>query len=83
MDTKQIDGALFANMLRGGAAALYDHRQAVNDLNVFPIPDGDTGDNMFMTMDSGVAALNTSQTDTILQGSPRVWREQTLPMLIF
>ena len=65
MDTKQIDGALFANMLRGGAAALYDHRQAVNDLNVFPIPDGDTGDNMFMTMDSGVAALNSSQTDTI------------------
>ena len=65
MDTKQIDGALFANMLRGGAAALYDHRQAVNDLNVFPIPDGDTGDNMFMTIDSGVAALNSSQTDTI------------------
>lgn len=48
---------MFANMIRGGAATLSANRQAVNDLNVFPIPDGDTGDNMFMTIDSGVAAL--------------------------
>ena len=48
---------MFANMIRGGAATLSANRQLVNDLNVFPIPDGDTGDNMFMTIDSGVAAL--------------------------
>ena len=57
MNTKMMDGILFANMIRGGAATLSANRQIVNDLNVFPIPDGDTGDNMFMTIDSGVAAL--------------------------
>jgi len=65
MKTKMIDGVLFANMLRGGAAELSANRQIVNDLNVFPIPDGDTGDNMFMTIDSGVAALSEEQ-DTSL-----------------
>ena len=57
MSTRTIDGTLFANMLKGGAATLNANRQIVNDLNVFPIPDGDTGDNMSMTIDSGVAAL--------------------------
>ena len=57
MKTKMLDGIMFANMIRGGAASLSEKRQLVNDLNVFPIPDGDTGDNMFMTIDSGVAAL--------------------------
>ena len=40
-------------MLRGGAQNLNRFRTAVNDLNVFPIPDGDTGDNMFMTVNAG------------------------------
>ncbi len=57
MKTTMLDGIMFANMLRCGAASLSAKRQLVNDLNVFPIPDGDTGDNMFMTIDSGVAAL--------------------------
>ena len=47
-----IDGTMFANMIKGGAANLYANRQAINDLNVFPIPDGDTGDNMYMTIDA-------------------------------
>lgn len=57
MKTKTVDGVLFAKMIQGGAASLSAHRKTVNDLNVFPIPDGDTGDNMFMTIDSGAAAL--------------------------
>ena len=48
-----IDGTLFLNMVRGGAAALNRNRQQINDLNVFPIPDGDTGDNMYMTIEAG------------------------------
>ncbi|MBO4870302.1 MAG: DAK2 domain-containing protein [Clostridia bacterium] len=51
-----IDGALFENMVKGGAENLYVNKSIVNDLNVFPIPDGDTGDNMFMTIDSGASA---------------------------
>ena len=51
-----IDGALLADMLRGGASALEAHKQEINDLNVFPIPDGDTGDNMLMTVQGGAMA---------------------------
>ena len=53
-----VDGALFANMVRGGAANLSANRKIVNDLNVFPIPDGDTGDNMYMTINSGVSNIS-------------------------
>ena len=53
--TKTIDGLLYLNMLRGGAENLNANRIAVNDLNVFPIPDGDTGDNMFMTVNAGAS----------------------------
>ncbi len=48
-----LNGDTFASMLRSGAAMLGEKREEVNDLNVFPIPDGDTGDNMYMTIDSG------------------------------
>ena len=50
-----INGALFENMVKGGAENLYANKGIVNDLNVFPIPDGDTGDNMYMTIDSGAS----------------------------
>ncbi len=57
METTNLSGVLFANMIKGGAQNLSDNKQIVNELNVFPIPDGDTGDNMSMTIDSGFAAL--------------------------
>ena len=44
---------LYLKLIRGGAVSLASRRQEINDLNVFPIPDGDTGDNMFMTIDAG------------------------------
>ena len=58
MNREVLDGYTFANMLRSGAAALGEKREEVNLLNVFPIPDGDTGDNMFMTIDSGANELS-------------------------
>jgi len=51
---KTLDGILFARMINSGAANLKAHAKEINDLNVFPIPDGDTGDNMLMTMMGGV-----------------------------
>ena len=51
---KTLDGILFARMVNSGAANLKAHAKEINDLNVFPIPDGDTGDNMLMTMMGGV-----------------------------
>ncbi len=58
MSKEIIDSKTFGILLRNGADNLYAHRQAVNDMNVFPIPDGDTGDNMFMTISSGVGTLS-------------------------
>ena len=51
---RTVDGILFARMINSGAANLKAHAKEINDLNVFPIPDGDTGDNMLMTMMGGV-----------------------------
>ncbi len=61
MRSETIDGALFADMVKSGAANLGAYRQIVNDLNVFPIPDGDTGDNMYMTINSGAAELGNGE----------------------
>ena len=54
-----LDGPLFAKMAQGGAAQLRSNADEVNKLNVFPVPDGDTGDNMRMTIESGIAALES------------------------
>ncbi|MBR1872400.1 MAG: DAK2 domain-containing protein [Bacteroidales bacterium] len=57
MDTKTLTGNYFGTLVRQGAAQLHSDKDTINDLNVFPIPDGDTGDNMFMTIDSGCGTL--------------------------
>ena len=54
---KTIDGQAFAEMIFCGSAALEENRQQLNELNVFPVPDGDTGTNMSLTMSSAAAAL--------------------------
>ena len=58
---EQITGALFKRMILHGAAAITAQKQAINDLNVFPVPDGDTGTNMSMTIAAAVAELNKSE----------------------
>ena len=58
MNTTTITGSLFIDMIKCGAENLQRNRTIVNDLNVFPIPDGDTGDNMFMTIESGMASAS-------------------------
>ncbi|MBR5059545.1 MAG: DAK2 domain-containing protein [Clostridia bacterium] len=67
MATASLNGIIYANMVRGGAAELCKNRQIVNDLNVFPIPDGDTGDNMFMTIDSGVVKLGENESEDLFR----------------
>ncbi len=62
---RALGGLLFAKMARGGAAELRSNAEEVNRLNVFPVPDGDTGDNMSMTIDSGVSALTENESDDI------------------
>lgn len=55
MTTYTLDAPTLGRMVAAGAACLRRHAAAVNDLNVFPIPDGDTGDNMLLTVQGGVA----------------------------
>lgn len=54
---KLLTGKMYADMIAGGAAQLRANAIEVNELNVFPVPDGDTGDNMSMTMEGGAAAV--------------------------
>lgn len=54
MKTKRIDGNLLEKMLKNGLANLKTHEQELNDLNVFPVPDGDTGTNMLLTLGNGL-----------------------------
>ena len=61
-EEKYLDGALFAKMAKSGAAHLRANADEVNNLNVFPVPDGDTGDNMSMTIESGVEAMKKVET---------------------
>ena len=62
---EQITGALFKRMVLHGAAVITAQKQAINDLNVFPVPDGDTGTNMSMTMNAAVADLKKAEDPTL------------------
>ena len=68
---RTLDGILFARMINSGAANLKAHAKEINDLNVFPIPDGDTGDNMLMTMMGGVHH-DTSSCESLCEMADRV-----------
>ena len=59
----EINGKLFAEMIIQGAQNLSNHADLVDSLNVYPVPDGDTGTNMNLTMTSGREAVeqNLSQ----------------------
>lgn len=52
-----LDGNTFRQMMAGGASGIRAHIATINELNVFPVPDGDTGTNMSRTIESGVAKL--------------------------
>ncbi len=64
---KHLGGSLFSKMARGGALLLRLKADEVNKLNVFPVPDGDTGDNMRMTIESGVAAIENLDSDDLAE----------------
>lgn len=52
-------------MIHGGAAHLKAHTEEINNLNVFPVPDGDTGDNMLSTVNSGVNSMNKCESSDV------------------
>ncbi len=62
---KIITGAMFRKMVISGANYLESNKEYVNSLNVFPVPDGDTGTNMSMTMRSCVKEINMITTNNL------------------
>ena len=60
-----IDAATFREMLLCANAALEENKQKINELNVFPVPDGDTGTNMSLTMNSAAIELGRKSPETV------------------
>ena len=63
--TDRISGSAFKQMIAFGAACVAQQKQAINDLNVFPVPDGDTGTNMSLTIQTAVNELKKSEPATV------------------
>ena len=65
MAIKSINAGMFKTMVVAAANYLERNKQLLNDLNVFPVPDGDTGTNMFLTIVSAVKEVTSTQSDTV------------------
>jgi len=63
--TGPVNGATFRDLLNAGMAWLDRHHEIVNALNVFPVPDGDTGTNMLLTMRSACQEITPENTDSL------------------
>ena len=63
--TEKISGGVFKQMVAFGAACITREKQAINDLNVFPVPDGDTGTNMSLTIQTAAAELKKCEPATV------------------
>ena len=66
---QMIDGAAFRRMVINAAAAVEINKQKINELNVFPVPDGDTGTNMSMTLNNAVADLKRAEDPTLTKAA--------------
>ena len=64
-----IDAAAFQQMVIHAAAAISAEKQQVNDLNVFPVPDGDTGTNMSLTIAAAAGEMKKTHYDTVGQAA--------------
>ena len=65
MKYKEITGTVFKEMMTGAVSLLEKNKETLNDLNVFPVPDGDTGTNMSMTMVSAIAEMKGADDNTV------------------
>ena len=85
---ESIDGASFAQAMIHAAASLNLQKQQINELNVFPVPDGDTGTNMSLTLGTAAAELRKKQPHTVgeaaatnASGRPGQLRRHSVPAL--
>ena len=64
-----INGADFRRLMLSAAASIEIHKQQLNDLNVFPVPDGDTGTNMSMTINAAATDLRKTEDPSLEKAS--------------
>ena len=69
MADQKINGALYQSMVIEGALAIAEKKEQANELNVFPVPDGDTGTNMSMTMGSAMAEMEKLAEPTLAKAA--------------
>ncbi len=67
MNTLKMNGELFKTIVTNGATNLHNHYAEIDALNVFPVPDGDTGTNMSMTMQAGIVAIKDCNDSSIYE----------------
>ena len=65
MNKETIDGVMLKKMLAAARQSLQDQQEVINALNVFPVPDGDTGTNMSLTMEAAIREANQAGTDRL------------------
>ncbi len=65
MSIHQLDGQTFKTIIKNGSIRLRNNMNYINDLNVFPVPDGDTGSNMSATMSAGSKSIESSTDESI------------------
>ncbi len=71
---KKIDGTLYKKMFLNGVVNLENNKVEIDELNVFPVPDGDTGTNMSMTMLAGYEQVRSADTKSVVEMSKQISR---------
>ena len=74
VDRQTIDAKILSRMFLAGAKNLEAKKEWINELNVFPVPDGDTGTNMTMTIMSAASEVSSLTDPEIWRHSPRLFR---------
>ena len=67
-----IDGATLRKMILSAAASVENHKQQINELNVFPVPDGDTGTNMSMTLNAAADELRRAGEMSLTKAADKI-----------
>lgn len=69
---KRVDGNLFKKMVVTGATVLHNNHPEIDALNVFPVPDGDTGTNMSLTFSAGASEIENLNSNDIYEVSKKL-----------
>ena len=81
MEISKLDGELFKTLIVNGAANLRVNYKVVDALNVFPVPDGDTGTNMRMTIEAGANEIKEFKEKSIYEVAKKLSRGMLMELV--